>query len=201
MRTMISIETISLCESFAKVFALIPTVLAKTVFFIPLSISNLNSLLYDTSMRFLPTQFPFLPVIRDISDIFFFYLIIKVRVVKKKICICKHLSFFISISFLLNACIHLCAYFIAPSCFFGKCRSHHSGKASSADCGRSVQMTVPASWMVWALPQVSGRGRIYCQNSQSQRLSAGSFRDHSVQEVPTPHWRQSVPAGSPRLLR
>ena len=101
MRTMISIETISLCESFAKVFALIPTVLAKTVFFIHLSISNLNSLLYDTSMRFLPTQFPFLPVIRDISDIFFFYLIIKVRVVKKKICICKHFSFFVSISFSL----------------------------------------------------------------------------------------------------
>ena len=38
---------------------------------------------------------------RDISDIFFFYLIIKVRVVKKKICICKHFSFFVNINFSL----------------------------------------------------------------------------------------------------
>lgn len=42
---MTSMDTVSFRESFAKVFALIPTALANSVFRISLSISSLNNLL------------------------------------------------------------------------------------------------------------------------------------------------------------
>lgn len=45
IRMMTSIETVSFLESFARVFALMPTSFANSVFFISLSISILNNLL------------------------------------------------------------------------------------------------------------------------------------------------------------